>query len=300
MKMPTWVVPQTKTGYGPMIDLHAHILPGLDDGARTIADSLKMCQIAYRDGIKTVVATPHTLNGLYQNDRSTILTKVRELNAVIDKRSSVTDSRDPSTAPSEGSQTADNKLPVTNNGLPITNNGFLILPGADVHFSDQTLGLLTGGEVMTIGDGGKCVLLEFPFQGIPYGAEEVLFQMVAKGIIPIISHPERNLEVGQRFQRYYELIRMGCVGQVTAMSLTGGFGSGVRRVAEKLLTKRLVHLIASDAHSADGRPPVLSPAVRAAARIVGQEEAQRMVTEHPQAILQGHRPDIPAPIGCRY
>ena len=147
----------------------------------------------------------------------------------------------------------------------------------------------------TIGDGGKYLLLEFPFQSIPYGAEEVLFQLLSREIIPIISHPERNLEIGDNAQRYCEMIRMGCLGQLTAMSLTGGFGPEVRRGAEKLLRKGLVHIIASDAHSTDGRPPVLSPAVHAAARIVGEEEAWKMVTQYPHAILKGRRPNVPEP-----
>ena len=85
---------------------------------------------------------------------------------------------------------------------------------------------------------------------------------------------------------------MGCLGQLTAMSLTGGFGSEVKRLSEKLLTEGFVHVIASDAHSTDGRPPVLSDAVHAAARTVGREEALKMVTEYPGALLEGRRPDV--------
>ena len=89
---------------------------------------------------------------------------------------------------------------------------------------------------------------------------------------------------------------MGCLGQVTAMSLTGRFGHGVRRVVEKLIKKRLVHFIASDAHSINGRPPILSEALREAERMVGKEEARKMVSDYPRAILDGRRPDVPDPI----
>ena len=260
-----------------MIDIHTHILWGLDDGAKTIDDSLEMCQIAYRDGIRTVVATPHTLNGLYQNDRTSILGKVRELNKVISNQLLV------------NSPGLSNQSSVTKES---TNNEFRILPGADVHLCEETLRQLEGGKVTTLGDGGKYLLIEFPFPAIPYGTEEMLFQVMTRGIIPIISHPERNLEIGQNPRRYHEMIQMGCLGQVTAMSLTGGFGPAIKRLAEKLLVKRLVHLIASDAHSTDGRPPILSDGVFAAEKIVGREEALRMVTEYPQAILEGRRPDI--------
>ncbi len=149
---------------------------------------------------------------------------------------------------------------------------------------------------MTVNDQGRYLMVEFAFQGIPYQAEEVLFQLLTKGIIPIISHPERNFEIGQRPKRYYEMIRMGCLGQVTAMSLTGEFGPGVKKVAEKLLAHRLIHFIASDAHSISGRPPTLSAGVKAAEKIVGKEEAQRMVTEYPQAVIDGRRPNVPEPL----
>jgi len=245
-----------------MIDLHAHILPQLDDGAESLEESIEMCRISHKDGVRTIVATPHILEGIYPNHRRTILAKVQELNEAIRK----------------------------------CVNAFRILPGADVHFSSDMLQLCEDGGIVTVNDKGQYLMVEFDFQGIPYHAEDVLFRLMTKGIIPIITHPERNFEIGQRPQRYGEMIRMGCLGQVTAMSLTGGFGSGVKQTAEKLLKSRLIHIIASDAHSVNGRPPILSPAVREAEKIVGKEEAQRMVTEYPQAILEGRRPDVPDPI----
>jgi protein-tyrosine phosphatase len=149
---------------------------------------------------------------------------------------------------------------------------------------------------MTVADNKKYLFLEFPFQGVPHQAEEVIFQVMRRGIVPVITHPERNIELGQRPRRYYEMIRMGCLGQVTAISLTGGLGKGIKQVAERLLKNRLIHFIASDAHSVNGRPPILSEAVRMAGKIVGKEEAQRMVTEYPQAILEGRKPNVPEPI----
>jgi len=244
-----------------MIDLHSHILHGLDDGPKTLEESVEMCWISFQDGVRTVVATPHTLNGVYENDRSAILAKVQKLNSAICNLQSA---------------------------ISLT-----ILPGADVYFSAELLTQIDEGKALTIGDWERYLLLEFPFQGIPYGVEEVLFQLMVKRITPIISHPERNLEIASRTRRYFEMVRMGCLGQVTAMSLTGEFGGDVKRVADKLLKARLVHIIASDAHSTNSRPPILSSAVRAAARIVGGEEARKMVTEYPQAVLDGQRPNIP-------
>lgn len=272
-----------------MIDLHAHILPGLDDGAKTLEESIQMCWISHRDGVRTVVATPHTLNGLYQNDRSTILTKVQELNTALMKcgfQNSEFGIQD-----HQAAINLDSELRTPNSELHLR-----VLPGADVHFSGEILLQLDQRKVTTIGDGGRFLFVEFPSQGIPYRAEEVLFQLMAREIIPVISHPERNLEIGQRPLRYYGMIRMGCLSQVTAMSLTGEFGPGVRRIVEMLIKKRLVHVISSDAHSVNGRPPILSEAVRAAEKILGKEEAQKMVNEYPQAILEGKRPNIPEPL----
>ena len=279
-----------------MIDLHDHILSGVDDGATTIEESLEMCRIAYADGIRTIVATPHTLNGIHQNDRSLILTKVRELNAAL-KHFQL---QNPKSRVANPHSETPNSKPESRNPKSQTRKSkpeLTILPGADVHLSEQTIPQLDRGTVTTIGDNGKCLLLEFPFTGIPYGTEEVLHQLISRGIIPLISHPERNWEVNQNPRRYREMLRMGCLGQVTAMSLTGGFGPRSKRLAEHLLSQGLVHIIASDAHSTDGRPPVLSPAVRAAAGIVGEAEALRMVTEYPQAILEGKRRHVPEATG---
>ena len=248
-----------------MIDLHNHILPGLDDGAKSLEEALRMCEMGYRDGIRTIVATPHTLNGVYQNNRSTILGKVREFRAALEESSFFSDKRQEEWA-------------------------LVILPGADVHLSQETLPQLDEGKVTTLGDGGKSLLIEFPNQSIPHGAEQILLQLIGRGIIPVITHPERNLDLLQRPQRYQEMILMGCVGQVTAISLTGGFGPEVKRFSEDLLKRSLIHVIASDAHSADGRAPILMSGVEAAAKIVGKQEAWKMVTDYPQAILNGERP----------
>lgn len=240
-----------------------------------------MCLLSFKDGVKTVVATPHTMNGVYQNNRQTILAKVQDLNSAL-MQFGVRNSE-------LGIQETYSATRIPHSAISLV----VVLPGADVYFSEELLTQIEEGKALTIGDLGKYLLLEFPVQGIPHGVEEVLFQLMVRGITPIISHPERNLEIASRTQRYFKMIRIGCLGQVTAMSLTGEFGGDVKRIADKLLKARLVHIIASDAHSNNSRPPILSSAVQAAARIVGEEEARKMVTEYPQAVLDGQRPNIP-------
>ena len=275
-----------------MIDLHNHILPGLDDGPQTFEETIEMCRISLRDGIRTIVATPHTLNSVYETSRSTILAKVRELNAAIREKNLSTSS--PEILLGSEIRQPHNPGPefLHDSTNPV---GLKILPGADVHFSEEVLSSPNPDRVTTIADGGKFLLLEFPFGGVPYRAEAVLFDLLARRITPIISHPERNLEIARRPQRYMNMVQMGCLGQITGASLTGGFGGEAKQAAENLLRKNQVHFIATDAHSANGRPPVLSEAVRAAAKIIGKEQAWKMVTEYPQAILEGRRPSFPEP-----
>ncbi len=278
-----------------MIDLHNHILPGLDDGPRTFEETIEMCRISYRDGIRTIVATPHTLNSVYETSRSTILAKVRELNAAIKEKLFSEPSPffpEPPAGPEARRPGSPGPEPLPDSAGPMD---LKIIPGADVHFSEELLSQENQDKITTIADGGKFLLIEFPFGGVPHRAEAILFDLLVRGITPIISHPERNLEIARSPQRYTEMVQMGCLGQITAASLMGGFGRDARQAAENLLRRNLVHFIASDAHSANGRPPVLSDGVRAAAKIVGKEQARKMVTEYPQAILEGRRPTLPEP-----
>jgi len=275
-----------------MIDLHVHILHTLDDGPQSQAESLEMCKVAYRDGIRTVVATPHFLNGVYKNDWATVLSRVQALNESLRPW------------PFQEAKTGEARSPVSRRtgSVPQTRNSgapFQVLPGADVHFRSDILQLHEQGRLGTINNQGKFLLIEFSSQEIPLKAEELLFQLMTRGITPIITHPERNYEIMRKPERYYDLIRRGCLGQLTAMSLTNEFGSEIRKFAEKLLSHRLVHLIASDAHSVNRRPPVLSASVKAAAKIVGEKEALKMVTEYPREILDGRKPTPHEPIPLR-
>jgi protein-tyrosine phosphatase len=246
-----------------MIDLHCHILPNLDDGPSSLDESLAMARRAVEDGIHTIVATPHTLNGEYVN-------RVTEVSA---------------------------KLTVLQESLAQDNIELQLCPGADVHLCPNMLEQIESGEAGTINHWRKYIILELPSQTIPQGVKDEIFELKLNGITPIVSHPERNAAIQQDPNILYDLISLGALGQVTAMSLTGDFGTFVRETAAKLLRQRLVHIIASDAHSADGRPPVLSNAVDCAAEILGTyKEAEHMVTTLPATILCGDTAAVPEPI----
>ncbi len=233
-----------------MIDIHCHILPGMDDGPASLEESLKMCKIAYNDGIRIIVATPHTLNGLYLNGKEEIRNLVEILNSKTD--------------------------------IDIK-----ILPGADVHISPDIPELIEDGNIMTINDNMRYILIEFPYMNVPQNIDRFLFSLKKRGITPIITHPERNLAIQRDIKIMYELLKMGALSQITGMSITGDFGRDVRVCAENLLTHNLVHIISSDAHSQDLRPPILSKGFSSASRIVGRELALKMVKDNPFAVING-------------
>jgi len=136
-----------------------------------------------------------------------------------------------------------------------------------------------------------------PPQTIPSGVKEEIFALKLQGITPIITPPERHPAILRDMAVLYDFIAMGALSQITAMSLTGEFGEGVRRCAQELLKHRLAHVIASDAHSADNRPPLLSRAVNEAAELTCSESfAKALVSDIPAKILAGEPVDIPEPM----
>ncbi len=244
-----------------MIDLHAHILPGLDDGPKDIEESLAMCEKAAADGIRAIVATPHTGNGVYENHRDRIMSSLSALREKVEKA-----------------------------GIPI-----VLFAGADVHANVAILDMIADGRAMTVNDNGSHVMIEMPDQVVPPRFEEWLFSLRLKGIVPILTHPERNMVIASDQDFLAWLVAMGVLVQVTAMSITGHFGRAIEKISREMLEKGLVHVIATDAHSIETRPPVLSSARDVAALILGEEEARRLVEANPRSILEGRPIDTPQP-----
>lgn len=238
-----------------MIDLHCHILPGLDDGPKTMEESLVMCGMAFQDGIRTLVAMPHTLNGVYCNDAETILKAVE----------------------------------ILGNGLKTAGLEMEIVPGSDVHVSPDIPRMIHDGQVMTINNTGHAVMLEFPEYFIPDIMCRFLELLVREEIIPVVSHPERITQL-RDFGLLREMVQVGALTQVTAMSLTGEFSPEIQKFSRSLLEEGLVHVIASDAHSIYHRPPVLSRAMVEATQVLGKERAVSLVVANPYFILRGKRP----------
>jgi protein-tyrosine phosphatase len=236
-----------------MIDIHAHILPSIDDGPETIEESIELCKIAANDGIKKIVATPHSKDGVYEAKSDKILKTVDVLN-----------------------------LKLKENQIDIE-----ILPGSEVHIHEGLVESVGSGEVIAINNGGKFILFELPFVFIPPGTDKFVFNLKANGIVPIIAHAERITAFQENPELVGQLVKIGALVQVNAPALTGRAGHIEKECAKLLLKNRWVHFIASDVHLLTGRPPILSRAVGNAARIVGEEEARALVCHNPEQIING-------------
>ena len=226
-----------------MIDIHCHILPGIDDGADRLQTSLAMASMAARDGITTVIATPHT-NGVTVN-RTVVQQAVDRLNIEL------------------AEQDID----------------LVVVAGYEIPAN-----LVCDLQSYTIAD-SPYILVEFPHQYLPEDAAETLYTLVQAGRKPIIAHPERNGSVLRNPELLRELVAVGSMIQLTAASVTGDFGPDILHCANYLLRNRLVHFLATDSHSPTFRKPVLSPARKAAARLIGREQADRLVIDNPKEIL---------------
>lgn len=233
-----------------MIDLHTHLLWDWDDGPDDRAQARTMCRIAEKDGTRAVCLTPHIFRMTKYNDDLGILRQ---------------------------------RMVEFGDEMRQAGIGLELHWGAEVFVHAEVVRAIEQCR-FTI-DQTSYVFLEFASDGVPVGAANMLAQLMSKGFVPIISHPERNRGFAARPELLYEFVNMGCVAQVTAASLTGELGKEVRTTAGLFMVNNLVHIIASDAHRAIGRPPGLSRAVEAASKIVGESKARAMVTEVPRAIL---------------
>ena len=234
-----------------MVDLHSHVLPGVDDGAECIEESLRMLRKAAAAGVETVVATPHLLRGVYE-----IESLERE------------------------QMTADLQKAADESGINIQ-----IKSGVECYLSPEILEDTSRLRELTLNNNGKYILVELPMQTVPAYAEDILFSLKVQGITPVLAHPERNMEICRNPNILFDFVMKGIIAQLNAGSILGYFGGRIKKVAQTLLTHKLVHVIASDMHSANS--PTLDQAVPVVERLLDPERASRMFTEIPRRILAG-------------
>ncbi len=201
-----------------MIDLHTHILAGLDDGAKTEVETIQMAKRAYENGIRTILATPHHMNRTYMNEKPVIEAHVRELNALLQSHEI----------------------------------SMRILPGQELRIYGQVVDDLHQGKIQTLNN-SKYLLIEFPSNEVPNYTEQLFFDLLREGIVPVIAHPERNRELIRNPEKLYDLVKQGALAQVTSGSLTGVFGKEIEKVSHDFLSRNLIHFLATDAHNLDTR-----------------------------------------------
>src|SRR6202047_2556691 len=238
-----------------MIDLHCHFLPGIDDGAQTLADGLALAQAAAADGITYSVMTPHINPGRYENTRSTIEKAFKEFQLALRK----------------------GRVPLH------------IGMAAEVRLSQEIVTLLSQNEVPFLGelDGYSIILLEFPHTHLPLGADKLVERLLKLKIRPLIAPHERNQDVIRDLAKIEPFVQMGCFLQITAGALLGHFGRAPQRRALQLLEFDAFKVLASDAHNLTGRRPALREGMEAAARVVGAQAAHDLVNRNPRMILRG-------------
>jgi len=242
-----------------MIDLHTHILPGIDDGVKTDEEALAFARMAQDDGVKTMVATPHCKEGFYDNGRDDVLAHVERLKGLL----------------------AAEKIELD------------LLPGGEVHICPDLVDRVRDGRAPTLADNGKTMLLELSLSQYPVELENLVFQLKLGGIEPLFAHPERIQYFEDDMTRYEALVAQGITGQITTGSILGRFGNTAKEFSEELLRKGLVHVLASDAHNVRGRPPLLSEALEAMVPFVGEPRAAAMVDSIPRALIAGRQPEFP-------
>lgn len=244
-----------------LIDLHCHLLPGIDDGAQNLDESLRMAIIAAADGITTICCTPHIYPGLYENTGPDIRRRVQALQLIL----------------------ADRKIKLD------------LSYGADAHLVPELIAGIQTMRVPTIG-GSRYLLLEPPHHVRPPRFVESVFEVIAAGFVPIITHPERLTWAEQHLDDFFAISRSGGWLQVTGAALTGSFGRRVANLATRFVAEGWCDVLASDGHSPNQRRPVLADAVLRARCLVGDEEARRLVIDRPRAVLDNLPPDaVPRP-----
>ncbi len=243
-----------------MIDLHCHLLPGIDDGAPDEAASLAMARRAVTDGIEVVACTPHAYPGLYDNRAPEIIAAVASLQG---------------------------RLREEGIALRLTH-------GADIHLMPDVLQGLKAGRLPTLG-GSRYLLLEPSHHVPPPHFEDHVWNLIASGYVPLITHPERLRWIERHYPVFCRLVERGAWMQITAGSLLGDFGRTARYWAERMLDEGWVHVLASDGHGVDHRPVAMAEAREAAARRLGEQEAWRLVRGRPAQVLADVSPETVTP-----
>jgi protein-tyrosine phosphatase len=240
------------------VDIHCHLLPGIDDGARDWDQSLAMARLAVDDGTTTIIATPHQLGNYSQNRGD----EIRRLTAELQ----------------EQLQAAE---------VPLT-----VLAGGEIRIEPGLVAQVVAGDLMSLGDHRRHVLLELPHE-LYLPLEPVLDELAGRQMVGILAHPERNGGLRRQPELVESLVDAGCMMQITAGSLCGTLGSDAKGLAEWMIDRGLVHLVATDAHGPRSRRPLMGRAYERLCELVDEATAVELCTENPRRVAEGK----PVPAG---
>ncbi len=250
-----------------MIDLHCHILPGIDDGAQSIEEGVEMARMAREDGVEKIVATPHLYRGgVDARAFGLIRERYEELSLALAKYRISLD----------------------------------LLTGAEVHISHNLIGEIRNNRQNLVLNGSSYMFVEFPSEHIFPGVKNLFFDLMTEGITPIIAHPERNRVFVQQPGLLFELVQMGAFAQANSGSFSGLYGQSAEDAAFRFLEWNLVHFIASDGHNAHLLMPRLKGAVERVESAMGKERAKAFVVDNPAAVLEDREiPVVMEPVDPR-
>lgn len=235
-----------------MIDLHCHLLPGVDDGSKSMDISLKLANDAVRDGIDYALLTPHHMNGVYLNHKKTVIQQTQEFQVELDRH----------------------KIPLK------------VFPGQEVRINGDLLTALDQDDILFADEGGQYLMLEFPDDDIPNYTSNMIYELMQRGIIPVIVHPERNTKIMKQPDILYDLLNEGCLSQITASSYVGIFGHKVQKFSKQLIQAGQVYIFASDAHNLPNRKYEMRKAFHKLRREFG-EDLTNELEENAKSIING-------------
>lgn len=235
-----------------MYDLHCHLLPGIDDGPTDVEHAIALCRQAVADGITHAVTTPHIHDGRWDNTKATIYgarDRMREL-------------------------LAQEQIPLQ------------LAAAAEVRVGIEVVHWVEQAQIPFLGSwqNQPVLLLEMHHGYILPGTQNLIRWLINNGIKPMIAHPERNKDIIRDYDKLKPFVEMGCLLQITAAAIAGGFGEGAKQCAHTMLKQGLVTIIASDAHHHQRRPAQLSTGLGAATQLIGEEEAVALATTNPRTI----------------
>lgn len=236
------------------MDIHTHILPGLDDGTKDAEEAVCAARQAVKYGIKVMIATPHILPGVCNLKKNVIMESVSHLRQLLKQ----------------------SQLPLE------------ILPGAEYYLEPELPTKLSKGELLTLNNGGRFLLIELPEEYYPNYTESVLFELQLGGVIPILAHPERNKTLLNNPLKLAGLVQRGVLLQITSGSLVGLFGKKVKAATENMVVSKMVHFMASDLHGPDKRLGAIGKARYKLVDLIGQREAKKIIKENPMLLLRGN------------